>query len=72
MCWFMLVLGAIMLAIGAAAVVGYFVTHGAQRAEVASASRTETMIVGVAGITIGFLLLVFGVTGTVCQTLGIG
>ncbi len=72
MCWFMLVLGALMLVIGTAAVVRYFTGHGARRAEVASVARTESMVLGVAAVTIGFLLLVFGVTGTVCQTLGFG
>ncbi len=72
MCVFMLVLGALVLVIGTAAVIRFFVGHGAHRAEVASVARTETMLLGVAAIAIGFLLLVFGVTGTVCQVLGIG
>ena len=72
MCWFMLVLGALMLVIGTAAVVRYFSGHGARRAEVASVARTESMVLGAAAIAIGFLLLAFGVTGTVCQSLGIG
>lgn len=72
MCWFMLAIGSFMLAIGAAAVIGFYVAHGAQRAEVASVARTEAMVLGVAAITVGFLLLVFGATGAVCQRLGIG
>ena len=72
MCTFMLVLGAFVFVIGTAAVVRFFIGHGAQRAEVASVGRTETMLLGVAAIAIGFLLLVFGVTGTVCQVLGSG
>lgn len=72
MCWLMLTLGAIMMIGGAVAIVTFFAAHGARRSEIASVARTETMVLGVLLVTTGFLLLAFGVTGTVCRSLGIG
>jgi hypothetical protein len=71
MCWLMLMLGAAMMVGGGIAIVTFFTAHGARRAEVASVARIEALVLGVVLVTVGFLLLALGVTGTVCQSLGI-
>lgn len=72
MCVLMLSFGIAMLAAGAVLIVRFFLAHGAARAELASVTRTETMVLGAVLVSVGFLLTVFGATGTICQRLGIG
>jgi hypothetical protein len=69
MCWISLMLGAAMVAGGMWLVARFFLGRGAQAYRVASATRTETMVLGVALMSLGFLALVLGATGVIC---GIG
>jgi hypothetical protein len=66
MCWIPLTLGALMVALGAGLIVRFFFSKAQGSIEVASTARTESMVVGVALVSIGFLVLVLGVTGVIC------
>jgi hypothetical protein len=72
MCWIPLTLGVLMIAGGAFLIVRFFAGHGGARPEVATVGRTESMIVGALLASVGFLMLVLGITGVICQGLGIG
>jgi uncharacterized membrane protein len=72
MCWIPLVVGALMVTIGAALVARFYLGHDEARPEVASVGRTESLLVGALLASIGTLVLILGVTGAVCARLGIG
>jgi hypothetical protein len=71
MCWIPLSLGALMLAGGIALIVRFYVGRGDVRPEVAGVGRTESLLVGALLASIGTLVLILGVTGAVCQRLGL-
>jgi hypothetical protein len=71
MCWIPLSLGALMLAGGIGLIVRFYVGHDGARPEVASVGRTESLLVGALLASIGTLVLILGVTGAVCQRLGL-
>jgi hypothetical protein len=72
MCWIPLTLGVVMIGGGAFLIIRFFVGRGSARPEVATMGRTESMIVGALLASVGFLMLVLGITGVICQGLGIG
>jgi hypothetical protein len=72
MCWIPLTLGVLMIGGGAFLIIRFFVGRGSARPEVATMGRTESMIVGALLASVGFLMLVLGITGVICQGLGIG
>ena len=72
MCWIPLTLGVLMVAGGAALIVRFYRGHAAARPEVASVGRTESLLVGALMASIGLLVLILGVTGVICQGLGLG
>ena len=72
MCWTGLVLGGAMTFAGVALLVRFFGGHGAQAPETASPGRTESMILGALLASIGPLLFLLGITGLLCDALGIG
>ncbi len=71
MCWIPMLLGAAMLAVGAALIVRFYRGRGAEAPEIASAGRVETMILGVLLTSIGTLVFILGLTGAICTSLGI-
>jgi hypothetical protein len=72
MCWIPLTLGVLMIGGGVFLIVRFFAGHGSARPEVATVGRTESMIVGALLASVGLLMLVLGITGVICQGLGIG
>ncbi len=72
MCWTGLVLGGAMTFAGVALLVRFFGARGAQEVETAGQGRTESMILGALLASIGPLLFLLGVTGLLCNVLGIG
>ena len=71
MCWIPLTLGALMVAVGIALIARFYLGHDEARPEVASVGRTESLLVGALLASIGTLVLILGVTGAVCQRLGL-
>ncbi len=71
MCWIALVVGAAMLIAGTFLLFRFFLGHGSQRPEIAGPARTESMILGGLLSSVGLLLVLLGVTGTICNALGI-
>jgi hypothetical protein len=71
MCWIPLTLGALMVAGGIGLIARFYLGHGQARPEVASVGRTESLLVGALLASIGTLVLILGVTGAVCQRLGL-
>lgn len=72
MCWLPLVVGAAMMIAGAMLLLRYFLARAENRPEVAGTGRTESMLVGALLVSVGPLLLILGLTGTICNRLGIG
>lgn len=72
MCWLPLVVGAAMSVAGIVLLTRYFLGTGENRPEVAGIGRTESMLIGALLVSVGPLLLVLGITGTICNRLGIG
>jgi hypothetical protein len=72
MCWIPLSLGAVMVLAGILLIVRFFLGQGSTSPEVATVGRTESLIVGALLSSIGTLVLVLGVTGVICQRLGVG
>jgi hypothetical protein len=71
MCWIVLVMGAVMVISGAFLLFRFFLGHGRERPEIAGQARTESMILGGLLSSVGLLLVLLGVTGTICNALGI-
>lgn len=71
MCWILLALGSVMLAVGVFFLLRFFVGHGENSPLVATVNRTESMILGVALMSIGFLLFVLGLTQSICLRFGL-
>lgn len=71
MCWIPLSLGALMMAGGIGLIARFYLGRGEVRPEVASVGRTESLLVGALLASIGTLVLVLGVTGAICQRLGL-
>lgn len=71
MCWIALALGVTMLFIGTFLVTRAMSTRRAQRGDLADATHAEGLLLGALLMAIGFLLTVFGGTGSLCQYLGI-
>jgi hypothetical protein len=55
-----------MVALGGGLILRFFLARGPGGYELASTSKTESMVLGVALVSIGFLVLVLGVTGVIC------
>lgn len=72
MCWLPLVVGAAMLVAGVVLLTRYFLGTGENRPGVAGLGRTESMLIGALLVSVGPLLLILGVTGAICNRLGIG
>ena len=71
MCWIPMLLGAAMLVAGAMMIVRFYRGRGAEAPEVASASRVESLLLGVLLTSIGTLVFILGLTGAICTSLGI-
>jgi hypothetical protein len=71
MCWIPITLGALMVVVGVVLLVRFFAGHGVVRPEVATPARTESVLVGAALTSVGTLMLALGITGAICQWLGI-
>ncbi len=71
MCWIPMVLGAAMLVAGAVMIVRFYRGHGSDAPEVASATRVETLLLGVVLTSLGTLVFILGLTGAICTSLGI-
>lgn len=71
MCWIPMTLGAAMIVVGVVLLIRFFTGHGAVRPEVATPARTESVLVGAALTSVGTLMLALGITGAICQWLGV-
>lgn len=71
MCWLPLSLGVVMMIVGTVLIVRFFAGRAANSPDVATATRTETMIIGALLASLGLLLTSFGATGAICQGLGL-
>lgn len=71
MCWTGLVIGGAMTFAGVALLVRFFTARGASSPERAGPGRTESMILGALLASIGPLLFLLGLTGLLCDALGI-
>lgn len=72
MCWTGLLIGGAMTFAGVALLVRFFTARGATAVERAGTARTESMILGALLASVGPLLFLLGLTGLLCDALGIG
>lgn len=71
MCWWLIVLGALMTLAGLASIVRFFAGRGEKRPDHASDARVEAMVLGVLLACVGPLLFYLGLLDAVCRALGI-
>ena len=71
MFWLALGIGAIMMVVGLVLLIRFFAVGGPGHVEAAGAARTESMVLGALMASLGLLLAILGITGTICSNLGI-
>lgn len=71
MCWVALTIGAVMLLIGSVLLIRFFAVGGPGHVELAGLGRTESMVLGALMACVGLLLAILGMTGAICQNLGL-
>lgn len=65
MCWFPILLGAVLAAGGGVTVVRFWSREPEERPSKATARRTMVMLVGALATTIGVLVMVLGLVGAI-------
>jgi hypothetical protein len=69
MCWIALTVGSAMSIGGTVLIALFYLGHGENRPEVASAGRVESLILGVMLVSVGALSVMLGATGAICRWL---